>query len=140
MVSGRKCFYVFFTSFSSEGPFECKFYYPLKLIDIVFLKLICWVCFLRKSCEIIKVLNCRLSGWLLVFQMIASDIVQLQNNLTNMVAKAEQAKRRQTELSHRLLKVIERVFIHLVNCRSAQVEFSLVFRPFLNLTTFSVCL
>lgn len=44
--------------------------------------------------------------------MIASDIVQLQNNLTNMVAKAEQAKRRQTELSHRLLKVIVKQEIH----------------------------
>lgn len=44
--------------------------------------------------------------------IIASDIVQLQNNLTNMVAKAEQAKRRQTELSHRLLQVIVKQEIH----------------------------
>lgn len=59
--------------------------------------------------------------------MIASDIVQLQNNFTNMVAKTEQAKRRQTELSHRLLKVLkEFLFIYSVR-QSSGNSYNFVF-------------
>lgn len=54
--------------------------------------------------------------------MIASNIVQLQNNMTSMIAKTEQAKRRQTELGHRLLKVIVRQEIHRKNGYAIQAD------------------